>query len=318
MAEENTALAAASAAAPGSALDAGTYEVLSSRLAAEAAELADRAEALNAARTAAFGSTGLTLLGTTRIRTANNCVPRDIARVGDRLLFGYNVHMGLKSHTGVADVFALHDVVRKRGVRDGDGEAITFTEVTAPGHLLDEPRFTADFTEMYRYYRSTELLQVRETDGRLLAVFKIGDKLADQRVLRWQLAPDGTATYMDARGEADAAWPEPYDFEWIPTTREHHVTGRHPHVSIEDEIFVECLGGDLTVKIEDNTETGEGVYTEPVAEPLQSLADADIAYARIGPLILLRILPYKETVTRYLIFNSRTGKTLRLIDERPC
>jgi hypothetical protein len=303
MAEENTAPAAAPAA-PGTALDAGTYEVLSSRLAAEAAELADRAEALNAARTAAFGSTGLTLLGTTRIRTANNCVPRDIARVGDRLLFGYNVHMGLKSHTGVADVFALHDFAR-------DGETFAFTEVTTPGHLLDEPRFTADFTEMYRYYRSTELLQVRETDGRLLAVFKIGDKLADQRVLRWQLAPDGTATYMDARGEADAAWPEPYDFEWIPTTREHHVTGRHPHVSIEDEIFVECLGGDLTVKIEDNTETGEGIYAEPVAEPLQSLADADIAYARIGPLILLRILPYKETVTRYLIFNSRTGKIVR-------
>jgi hypothetical protein len=311
MAEVNTADTPAETAAHGSALDAGTYEVLSSRLADFAAELADRAEALNAARTAAFGSTGLTLLGTTRIRTANNCVPRDIARVGGRLLFGYNVHMGLKSHTAVGDVFALHDVVRKRSERDGDGEAITFSEVSAPGNLLDEPRFTADFTEMYRYYRSTELLQVREVDGRLLAVFKIGEKLGDQRVLRWQLAADGTATYMDARGDADAVWPEPYDFEWIPTTREHHVTGRHPHVSIEDEIFVECLNGDLTVKIEDNTESGEGIYSEPVAEPLQSLADADIAYARLGPLILLRILPYKETVTRFLIFNSRNGKIVR-------
>jgi cellobiose-specific phosphotransferase system component IIA len=309
MAEEKTAAEADGTAS--SSLDAGTYEVLSSRLADFAAELAGRAEALNAARTDAFGSTGLTLLGTTRIRTANNCVPRDIARVGDRLLFGYNVHMGLKSQTSIADVFALHDVVKKQSASDGGGEAVAFTEVTRPGHLLDEPRFTADFTEMYRYYRSAELLQVREVDGRLLAVFKIGEQLADQRVLRWQLAADGKATYMDARGDADAVWPEPYDFEWIPTTRDHHVTGRHPHVSIEDEIFVECINGDLTVKIEDNTETGEGVYTEPVAEPLQSLADADIAYARIGPLLLLRILPYKETVTRYLIFNSRTGTIVR-------
>ncbi|SDD84259.1 DNA repair ATPase [Glycomyces harbinensis] len=301
MAEEKTASAPAEAE-PAAALDAGTYEVLSSRLADYADALAGRAESLNTARTDAFGSSELTLLGTTRIRTANNCVPRDMARVGDRLLFGYNVHMGLKSHTDVADVFALHDFSR---------DDLAFTEVAEPGHLLDEPRFTADFTEMYRYYRSTELLQVREVDTRLLAVFRIGEQLGDQRVLRWQRHPDGSAEYIDARGEADAVWPEAYDFEWTPTTRDHHVTGRHPHVSIEDEIFVECLGGDLTVKIEDNTETGEGVYSEPVAEPLQSLADADIAYARIGPLILLRILPYKETVTRYLVYNTRTASIVR-------
>jgi hypothetical protein len=308
MAEEKTAAAApADPSAPeqGTAsLDGGTYEVLSSRLAGYAAELADRAEALNAARTGAFGSTELTLLGTTRIRTANNCVPRDIARVGNRLLFGYNVHMGLKSQTGVADVFALHDFERDNG-------NFAFTEVTEPGHVLDDPKFTTDFTEIYRYYRSAELLQVREVDTRLLAVFKIGEQLADQRVLRWQLQPDGTAAYIDARGEADAVWPEPYDFEWTQTTREHHVTGRHPHVSIEDEIFVECINGDLTVKIEDNTDSGEGVYSEPVAEPLQSLADAEIAYARIGPLIILRILPYKETVARHLVYNTRTATVVR-------
>ncbi|GAA1660635.1 DNA repair ATPase [Glycomyces endophyticus] len=302
MAEETTA--APEGATADASLDGGTYEVLSSRLAGYAAELADRAEALNTARTDAFGSTELSLLGTVRIRTANNCVPRDIARVGDRLLFGYNVHMGLKSQTGVADVFALHDFERDNG-------NFAFHEVTEPGHVLDDPKFTTDFTEIYRYYRSAELLQVREVDTRLLAVFKIGDQLADQRVLRWQLRPDGTADYIDARGEADAVWPEPHDFEWVQTTRDHHVTGRHPHVSIEDEIFVECLGGDLTVKIENNTDTGEGVYSEPVAEPLQSLADAEIAYARIGPLIILRILPYKETVARHLIYNTRTATVVR-------
>ncbi|GAA2269293.1 hypothetical protein GCM10009853_023520 [Glycomyces scopariae] len=303
-ASDRAASDSAAASLGSASLDGGTYEVLSSRLAGYAADLADRAEALNAARTEAFGSTELTLLGTTRIRTANNCVPRDIARIGDRLLFGYNVHMGLKSQTGVADVFALHDFERENG-------NFAFHEVAESGHALDDPRFVTDFTEIYRYYRSAELLQVREVDTRLLAVFKIGDQLTDQRVLRWQLQSDGTAAYIDARGEADAVWPEPYDFEWTETTREQHVTGRHPHVSIEDEIFVECLGGDLTVKIENNTDTGEGVYSEPVAEPLQSLADAEIAYARIGPLILLRILPYKETAARHLIYNTRTATVVR-------
>ncbi|HEU5128303.1 MAG TPA: DNA repair ATPase, partial [Glycomyces sp.] len=290
--------------------DAGTYEVLSGRLDDFAAELTARSEALNAARTEAFGSTELKLLGTSRIRTANNCVPRDMVQVGGHLLFGYNVHMGLKSHTDVCDVFAVHRFERE-DAEDGASATFSFTEVEQGGHVLDDERFTADFTEMYRYYRSTELLQVRQVDTRLLAVFRIGDNHADQRVMRWQLRPDGTAEYMDARGEADHTWPEPYDFEWTETTRDDHVTGRHPHVSIEDEIFVECVGGSLTVKVEDNTESGEGVFSEPVAEPLQSLADAAIAYARVGPLILLRILPYKETQTRYLIYNGRTGEVHR-------
>ncbi|MCH7229400.1 DNA repair ATPase [Glycomyces sp. L485] len=286
------------------ALDAGTYEVLSKRLADFATELTDRAETLNAARTDAFGGTELSLLGTTRIRTANNCVPRDMVQVGGHLLFGYNVHMGLKSHTDVGEVFTVHDFLRQDG-------KFSFGDVDAPGHVLDDARFIADFTEMYRYYRSTELLQVRQVETRLLAVFRIGENLADQRVLRWQLRPDGSAEYMDARGEADNTWPEPHDFEWTDTTRDQHVTGRHPHVSIEDEIFVECLGGTLTIKVEDNTDSGEGVFSEPVAERLQSLADASIAYARVGPLILLKILPYNETQTRYLIYNTRTGDVRR-------
>ena len=107
-------------------------------------------------------------------------------------------------------------------------------------------------------------------------------------------------------------FPPSHDFEWTPTTREQHILGRHPHVSIEDEVFVETVGGSLTVKVENNTEDGEGIFSEPVDEPLQSLADAEIAYARIGPLILLRMLPYKETVQRYLVFNTRTREVRRL------
>jgi hypothetical protein len=47
-------------------------------------------EALNTRRVATFGSAELRLLGTERIRTANNCVPRDVAQVGGAMLFGYN------------------------------------------------------------------------------------------------------------------------------------------------------------------------------------------------------------------------------------
>ena len=77
-------------------------------------------------------------------------------------------------------------------------------------------------------------------------------------------------------------------------------------------MFVETVGGTLTVKVEDNTETGEGIYAEPVDEPLQSLADADIAHARVGALILLRIRPYKEDTHRHLVFNTLTKTVVRL------
>ncbi|MDA0636792.1 DNA repair ATPase [Nonomuraea sp. MCN248] len=282
-------------------LEAGTYEVLRNRLGAQARTLAGAAEAVNAARLEVFGGAELRLLGTERIRTENNCVPRDIVSLGEVMLFGYNVFIGLKPETSVSDVFAVH-----RFAREGDGFRFEQGKLEA----LDDPAFRKDFAELYRYYKETRLQQLRRVDGKLLAVFRTGP--ADLRVLRWTVSPTGVTKYLDNRGERDHVFPPSHDFEWTPTTRDDHVLGRHPHISIEGEVFVETLGGDLTIKIENNTETGEGVYAEPVAEPLQSLADAAVEHARVGPLILMRIRPYKEDAWRHLVFNTRTKAVTRL------
>ncbi|HUG25342.1 DNA repair ATPase [Piscinibacter sp.] len=77
-------------------------------------------------------------------------------------------------------------------------------------------------------------------------------------------------------------------------------------------MFIETIGGDLTIKIESNTETRLGIYSEPVEDKNQSLADAEIAYAKLGLLILLRVRPYREQVTRYLVFNMRTQQVERI------
>ncbi|WP_272948682.1 DNA repair ATPase [Micromonospora endolithica] len=303
-------------------LDAGSYEVLRNRLVGQAAELARRAEGLNARRLEVFGSTELRLLSTERIRTEHNCVPRDIVPVGGLMLFGYNVFIGLKPETAVDDVFSLHHFARSRaaGSTDGgatgsvDGDGFRF-DAAGPDELptlLRDPRFQRDFGELYRYYRQTRLLQLRRLDGLLLAVFQTGPRTDDIRVLRWRIGTDGTVAYLDSRGERDHVFPPTHDFEWIETTREDHVLGRHPHISIADEVFVETVGGTLTVKVENNTETGAGVYSEPVDEPLQSLADADVSWARVGPLILLRLRPYKETEWRHLVFNTLTREVIRL------
>ncbi|MGW5681415.1 DNA repair ATPase [Nonomuraea sp. NPDC003754] len=283
------------------ALEAGTYEVLRNRLSVQARELARAAEAVNEERLKVFGGAELRLIGTERIRTENNCVPRDIVSVGDLMLFGYNVFIGLKPETAVDDVFSVH-----RFSRDGDAFRFDAEQLGA----LSDPAFRKDFAELYRYYKETRLLQLRRLEGKLLAVFQTGP--SDLRVLRWAVDTHGATAYLDNRGERDHVFPPSHDFEWTPTTRDDHVLGRHPHISIEDEVFVETVGGDLTIKIENNTESGEGIYTEPVAEPLQSLADAEVDHARIGPLILLRVKPYKETEWRHLVFNTRTKSVTRL------
>ncbi|MGW0806095.1 DNA repair ATPase [Nonomuraea sp. NPDC002799] len=285
----------------GPELEAGTYEVLRNRLQAQAKALTAAAETVNKERLRVFGGAELRLLGTERIRTENNCVPRDIVSLGDVMLFGYNVFIGLKPETTVADVFAVH-----RFSRDGDAFRFDADKLAA----LEDPAFRKDFAELYRYYKETRLQQLRRVEGKLLAVFQTGP--ADLRVLRWTAGTGGAPAYVDNQGERDHVFPPSHDFEWTPATRDDHVLGRHPHISIGGEVFVETVGGDLTIKVEDNTETGAGIYAEPVAEPLQSLADADVEHARVGPLILMRIRPYKEDERRHLVFNTRTKSVVRL------
>lgn len=281
-------------------LDTGTYEVLRDRLTAQAAELARRAEALNARRVEEFGSVRLELTGTERLGTERACVPQDVVAVGDTLLLGYNTAFATQSEATVGDVFALHD-------RDLD----RLPEDAVPG-LLDDPAFVREFGALYRYYRQATLIRLRRVEGRLLAVFRTGEKADDIRVLRWALTEDGRAAFLDARGDRDHVLPPSHDFTWTEATREDHVLGRHPHVSVRGEVFVATVGGALTVKVDNDTETAQGIHGEPVDEPLQALADAEIAHARVGALILLRVRPYKEETDRYLVFNTLTRTVVRL------
>src|SRR5690606_22661521 len=82
--------------------------------------------------------------------------------------------------------------------------------------------------------------------------------------------------------------------------------------SIEDRLFVETIGGDLTIKIEDNTDQGKGIYTEPVENKDQTLDDADIRYAVLGCLVLLKIKPYLEENYRHLVFNAKIKEVKRV------
>ena len=287
--------------------EGGSFDVLRRRLQTAAAALEDRAQQLNAKRTELFGGTEMTVVGTERVRTEHNCVPRDIVAVGDTLVFAYNVFMGLKTETRVEDVFSLHRL-------EGEGTAAKLSALSLehlPGFLAED-RFQKEFDELNRFYKDARLTRVSAQGGRLLAMFQTGRALSDVKGFRWGLRSDGTVSYIDNRADEDYRLPPSHGFEWKKTSREDQVRGRHPHVNILNTIFVETVGGDLTIKVEDNTEDGLGIYREPVNDPRQSLDDADIAYAKVGSLILLKILPYQEKQHRYLVFNTLSRNVKRI------
>ena len=289
------------------ALEGGSYEVIRQRLLAQAKQLGAQADALNRARTEKFGGVTLEVIGNERVRTENNCVPRDIVNIGGTLLFGFNVFIGLRTETSVTDVFSLHSFSPTE-----QGFELATRSIDALPGLLNEENFIREFDELYSYYKDAKLLQLRRTGGKLLAVFQVGQSLADIKAFRWLINPNQEVSYIDNRGERDHTFPPSHDFEWTPTGREHQVAGRHPHINVLDEVFVEMVGGDLTVKIENNTEDGMGIYREPVEDPRQSMDDGEIHYAQVGGLILLKMLPYRETEWRYLIFNTRTQDVRRV------
>ena len=286
--------------------EGGAYEILRKRLTSLGQELNQQTEALNQKRLTEFGKSDMSIINRIRIRTENNCIARDIVRFGDWLLFGYNVFLGLKKETKIEDVFSLYQLVERDGNYEADPVNISET-------FLSIDRFVQDFSELYTYYKNAQLLQLVERDGKLLASFQIGERVNDIRVFRWSISSDKkTITYIDNRGERDIALPPAYDFEWIATTRENIVNGRFSHVNILDTVFVETIGGDLTIKCENNTNDGLGIYRENVIDKNQSINDAKIEYAKVGSLILLKVLPYREDNWRYLIYNSLTQKVQRI------
>ncbi len=279
-------------------LERSTYEVIRNRLETHGHDLRQRLSQLNDARRDVFGSIETKLVNTQRITTDNNCIPRDIVPVGDRFVFGYNVHLGLRSETNLADVFAVHRF---------DGTEFH----VEPLDLLSEDRFVEDFRQLYKYYKHTQFSKFQVIGPHLFMVFQVGKSTTDIKSFKWLIGDEGI-TYVDNRSDHEVVFPAQHEYSWVRTHRDLHRSGMHPHISIEDRVFVETVGGDLTIKIEDNTEDGEGIYSEPVEDPDQTLDDAEIFYASVGNIILMKVRPYKEKNFRYLVFNEKTQTASRL------
>ena len=279
-------------------LEKGTYEIIKGRLQKGADDLKKRLIQLNILRKDTFGSIETELIANERITTINKCIPRDMIPFGNSFIFGYNVHIGLRTTTTVEDVFTLADYKTHRFHK-------------SDSKILSDKKFIAEFENLYQYYRETQFSKFAEIGPFLYMIFQIGKKIEDVKVFKWRKG-ENTLTYIDNRSAHEVVYPEQHEFKWKKTNRDMYRQGDYPHVSIEDKIFVETIKGDLTIKIEDNTDSGKGIFEEPVEYREQVLDDAQIEYAIVENLIFLKILPYKEESTRFIIYNDKIKEAIRV------
>ncbi len=279
-------------------LEGGTYEIIRGRLAGHSKDLLGRMQKLNSERKKVFGAIENKLLSSERISTRNNCIPRDIVGLDSKFIFGYNVFIGLRTETALEDVFAVHEW------KDG-------SFVLGSLDLITDERFETDFKNLYKYYRRTKFAKFSVIGNHLFMVFRVGKGISDIKTFKWLIRED-KLEYLDNRSDHEYVFPSQHEFEWDRVTQDMHRSGKNPHISIDDRIFIETIRGDLTIKIEDNTETGEGIYSEPVDDPDQTLNDAEIHYAIFGNIILLKVRPYQEEQYRCFLYNEKIHKVVRL------
>lgn len=278
-------------------LEAGTYEIIKKRLQGQKDDLTKRLNHLNEARKDVFTSNEFILLANQRISTENNCLARGILALDNLCIFGYNVHFGLRSDIKLSDVFSIYKFEDNQFVPQ-------------PLDLIDDPNFINDYNNLYKYYRDSIFSRFRRTENYLYMVFQTSKNSEDLKAFKW-LIKGKQLIYQDDRSIHEVKQPSQFEFKWVKTTLEDRRLGVHPHVSILDKVFIEAVGGDITFKVEDNTDTGKGIYSEKVENKDQQLDDAEYYYADLGNLILVKIKPYQEEF-RSFIFNTRTKEVLNI------
>lgn len=278
-------------------LEAGTYEIIRGRLRTQKDILSERLTQLNDSRKTIFSSADFSLIANQRITTENNCEARGIIALGNLCIFGYNVHFGLRSDIQLSDVFSIY--------KFEDNQFLI-----QPLDLINDANFVTDFKNLYKYYRDSIFSRFRRTENYLYMIFQTGKTIGDVKAFKW-LIKGQKLIYQDDRSIHEVVNAPQFEFQWTKTTLEDRRLGIFPHISILDKVFIEATGGDITFKIEDNTQTGKGIYSEKVDNKDQQIDDAEYYYVDLGNLILVRIKPYQEDFRSY-VFNTRTKEVVNI------
>lgn len=279
-------------------LNSGTYEIIQNRLNEQKNDLIQRLQKLNENRKEIFGGVDFSLIANERISTEHNCVAKDIFSLKDILIFGSNAHLGLQTEINITDVFSIYKINNDRFEPQDS-------------LLIGDEIFIEEFKNLYKYYRNTFFVRFHFTENYLYMVFQLSESTSDIKAFKWLIKED-KLIYIDSRSASEVTYPPQHGFAWTKATRDMQRSGKFPHVSLADKVFVESIGGDLTIKIEDNTDTGKGIYSEDVIHKDQNLDDAEIHFCDLDNLVLFKIKPYQES-ERYFIYNHKE-KTVSRVD----
>lgn len=271
-------------------LNSGTYEIIQNRLNEQKNDLIQRLQQLNESRKNIFGGVDFSLVANERISTDHSCIAKDIYSLGDYLIFGSNAHLGLQTEINISDVFSIYTINNDRF------EPQDHT-------LINDEVFIDEFKNLYKYYRNTLFARFTFTENYLYMVFQLSESTTDIKAFKW-LIKEGQLIYVDSRSASETSYPQQHGFAWTKATRDMQRSGKHPHISLADKVFVESIGGDITIKVEDNTDTGKGIYSEDVIHKDQNLDDAEIHFCDLDNLVLFKIKPYQEA-ERYFIYNHK-------------
>ncbi|RQO39540.1 AAA family ATPase [Chryseobacterium sp. KBW03] len=277
-------------------LNSGTYEIIQNRLNEQKNDLIQRLQKLNENRKNIFGGVDFSLIANERISTDHTCIAKDIYSLGDQLIFGSNAHLGLQTEINISDVFSIYKINNNRF------EPQDYT-------LINDEVFIDEFKNLYKYYRNTFFARFAFTENYLYMVFQLSESTTDIKAFKW-LIKENKLIYINSRSASETSYPPQHGFVWIKATRDMQRSGKHPHISLADKVFVESIGGDITIKVEDNTDTGKGIYSEDVLHKDQNLDDAEIHFCDLDNLVLFKIKPYQET-ERYFIYNHKEKKVSR-------
>ncbi|BDS11349.1 DNA repair ATPase [Aureispira anguillae] len=299
MADDNKNIEETVAQEDSTQLESGTYEIIKSRLNKSGDNLRQRLEQLNAERKKVFGSIEMQLISNQRIETHHECIARDIFALGNVCIFGYNIRMGLKN-IELQDVFSIYEFKDDHSFKAIDLDFLT----------VGNEKFVSDFKSLYRYSKEVYFLKFAKdkNDPFFYMIFKDGNS---EKTFKWEIR-DKKLFYDSTPGDKKYKYPNQFEFKWESVRLEMYRQGEHPHISILDKVFVETVGGDLTIKIEDNTDTGKGIYAEDVKHANQKISDATVSYADLDNLIAIRIKPYQEDF-RYFIYNVKL-QTVQRVD----
>ncbi|WP_278351831.1 DNA repair ATPase [Chryseobacterium gleum] len=271
-------------------LNSGTYEIIQNRLYEQKNDLIQRLQQLNENRKNIFGGVDFSLVANERISTDHSCIAKDIYSLGDHLIFGSNAHLGLQTEINISDVFSIYIINNDRFEPQDHS-------------LINDEVFIDEFKNLYKYYRNTFFARFTFTENYLYMVFQLSESTTDIKAFKW-LIKQNQLTYIDSRSASETSYPQQHGFVWTKATRDMQRSGKHPHISLADKVFVESIGGDITIKVEDNTDTGKGIYSEDVIHKDQNLDDAEIHFCDLDNLVLFKIKPYQET-ERYFIYNHK-------------